>query len=95
MPQAEMLIEPSTAAAAAEIFVGTGDVVPLAASGLAGGELIAIECMTPTGYAQYVTNGTSVALSTTSNKIAIDIPGRYRINKPVTASAAGVLRDAS
>lgn len=95
MAQAEILIDPTTAAVLREIFVAAGDVVPLSTSGLATGEVIAIECMTPAGYAQYVASGTSIQLSTTMNKIAIDVPGRYRVNKPTTASAAGVLRDAA
>ena len=95
MSQAEIFIEPATAAATHEFFVGGGEIVPLAASGLSAGESIAVECMTPSGFVQYVSNGVNVALSPSTNKLGVDIPGRYRLNKGVTVTAAGVLRDAS
>jgi hypothetical protein len=90
---AEVLIAAATAADTAELFVPQGMSIPITAFGLAGAETIAVEVYTPSGYVQYVTGGTSVSLSVTNNKIAFDIPGRYRLNKGVTAGAAGVLRD--
>jgi hypothetical protein len=90
---AEILIAATTEAATYNLFVPQGLIVTITAYGLAGAETIAVEIYTPAGYVQYKTGGTSVALSVDDNSIGFDIPGRYRLNKGVTAGAAGVLRD--
>jgi hypothetical protein len=88
-----VLIAAATGAATAELFVPQGMTIPVTAYGLAGVEVIAVEVYTPSGYVQYKVGGVSVEFSVDDNKIAFDIPGRYRLSKGVTAGAAGVLRD--
>jgi hypothetical protein len=88
-----ILIAADTAAATYELFVPQGMIVPVTAYGLAGAEVVAVEVYTPSGYVQYKVGGVSVEFSVDDNKIAFDIPGRYRLSKGVTAGAAGVLRD--
>jgi hypothetical protein len=90
---ASVLIAADTAAATAELFVPQGVTIPVTAYGLAGVEVVAVEVYTPSGYVQYKVGGVSVELSVDDNKIGFDIPGRYRLNKGITAGAAGVLRD--
>jgi hypothetical protein len=90
---AEIIMAAATAADTVELFVPQGLNVPITAYGLAGAETIAVEVYTPTGYVQYAIGGTDIKLSVTNNKLDFDIPGRYRLNKGVTAGAAGVLRD--
>jgi hypothetical protein len=89
----EVLIAADTAAATYELFVPQGVTIPVTAYGLAGVEIVAVEVYTPSGYVQYKVGGVSVELSVDDNKIGFDIPGRYRLNKGITAGAAGVLRD--
>jgi hypothetical protein len=89
----EILITAKTAAETVELFVPQGMTVPVTAYGLAGVEVIAVEVYTPSGYVQYKVGGVSVEFSVDDNKIGFDIPGRYRLNKGITAGAAGVLRD--
>jgi hypothetical protein len=89
----EIIMPAATAADTVELFVPQGMVVPITAYGLAGAEVVAVEIYTPAGYVQYKVGGVSVELSVDDNKIGFDIPGRYRLNKGVTAGAAGVLRD--
>jgi hypothetical protein len=89
----EVIMTATTAADTAELFVPQGMVVPITAYGLAGVETIAVEVYTPSGYVQYKVGGVSIEFSVDDNKIAFDIPGRYQLNKGVTAGAVGVLRD--
>jgi hypothetical protein len=93
--QAETLIAATTEAAVAEFFVHHNFIVPIVANNLGASEVIAVEVYTLNGWAQYKSNGLSVGLSANTNKIGFDIPGRYRLNKPVTVAAVGVLRDMS
>jgi hypothetical protein len=88
-----VLIAATTDAATYNLFVPQGLSVPITAYGLAGAEVVAVEIYTPAGYVQYKLGGVSVEFSVDDNKIAFDIPGRYRLSKGVTAGAAGVLRD--
>jgi hypothetical protein len=88
-----ILIAATTEAATYNLFVPQGMVVPVTAYGLAGVETIAVEVYTPSGYVQYKVGGVSIEFSVDDNKIAFDIPGRYQLNKGVTAGAVGVLRD--
>jgi hypothetical protein len=96
MPYAKILIAPKTEADVAEFSVDKNDIAPIVANGLAAGETIAVEVYTAAEtWMQYKIGGTAIGLTADDNKIGFDIPGRYRLNKPVTADAVGVLRDAS
>jgi hypothetical protein len=94
--KAETLIAPTTEAAAVELFVHHGFIVPIVANDLGAGETIAVEIYTAANtWEQYKKGGTAVGLSADNNKLGFDIPGKYRLNKPVTVAAVGVLRDRS
>jgi hypothetical protein len=96
MPYAKILIAPKTEADVAEFSVDKNDIAPIVANGLAAGETIAVEVYTAADtWMQYKLEGVEIVLSADDNKLGFDVPGRYRLNKPVTASAVGVLRDAS
>jgi hypothetical protein len=93
---AKILLEPTTDAdTTVEFTVLRGQVIPVVAYGLGASETIAIEIYTPSGYVAYKANGVSIGMSADINKIGFDIPGRYRLNKPITAAPVGVLRDVS
>lgn len=95
MSEAEILINPTTAAVVSKVlFVSNGEVIPVTANGLGATETIAIEVYSAADtWITYKIGGISVGLTANDNKIGIDIPGRYRLNKPVTLAAVGVLRD--
>lgn len=94
MSNAEILISPTTEAITATFSIANGFDVPVTVNDLSGSEVIAVEIDTPNGWQQYRINGVSVSFSARTNKIAFDIPGRYRLNKPATIAAVGVLREA-
>lgn len=88
------VIAPTTEAATAVITLSIHGVLPLIATGLAGDESVTVEIPTPAGgWTTYVSGGAGVELSVDDNKILLDVPGSYRLNKTATLAAVGVLLD--
>lgn len=88
------LIAPTTEAATAVITLSIHGVLPLIATGLAGEESVTIEIPTPAGgWTPYISGGASIELSANDNKVLLDVPGSYRLNKTTTLAAVGVLLD--
>jgi hypothetical protein len=92
--QEHVLIAPTTDADTALLYVPRGMVVPVTVNDLGASEVIAVEIDTPNGWQQYKSKGVSIQLSASQNKLGFDIPGRYRLNKPETVAAVGILREA-
>jgi hypothetical protein len=95
MASYETLIAAKTAAETQEFEVPQGFIASLCVNDMGVGEAIAVEIYTLNGWQQYYAQGTAIELSADTNKIGFDIPGRYRLNKPVTVAAVGVLRELS
>lgn len=88
-----VLLDPTTAASTVTIMVPNGVVVPIIIAGLAGTETVPVEVYTASGtWIQYKSNSIAVAFSVNDNVIGFDIPGQYRLNKPITASSVGIIR---
>lgn len=87
-------IAPTVDAATAVIALSIHGVIPLLATGLAGEEAVVVEVPTPAGgWTPYVSGGATVELSASDNKILLDVPGNYRLNKTATLAAVGVMLD--
>lgn len=87
-------IAPTVDAATAVIALSIHGVIPLLATGLAGDEAVVVEVPTPAGgWTPYVSGGATVELSAADNKILLDVPGNYRLNKTATLAAVGVMLD--
>ena len=88
------VIAATTEAASAVVNLSIHGVLPLLASGLAGDESVTVEIPTPAGgWTPYTSSGSTVKLSADDNKILLDVPGSYRLNKTATLAAVGVLLD--
>lgn len=88
------VIAPTTEAATALVTLSIHGVLPLLASGLVADEAVTVEIPTPAGgWTPYVSGGATVELSVDDNKILLDVPGSYRLNKTATLAAVGVLLD--
>lgn len=88
------VIAPTTDTATALLSLSIHGVLPLLCSGLVGDEAVTIEIPTPAGgWTPYVSSGATVKLTADDNKILLDVPGSYRLNKTATLAAVGVLLD--
>lgn len=91
-----ILLAPTTAASTVDIMVPNGVIVPIIVDGLSGTETIAVQVYTSSGsWVQYKSNSISVAFSVNDNVIGFNIPGQYRLSKPTTAAAVGIMRAVS
>ena len=64
--------------------------VVVSQSGLTGAEEVAIEVRIGDSWVPFVKGGGAVIISVASPQVEIDDVGRYRCNKPVTSSPAGI-----
>jgi hypothetical protein len=104
MTQAKVLLAPTTAAATAEFDAITHSIefnsvdgkadraVSLFVSGdIGAAEDIAIEYRDGSTWRQCTIEGDDVLLNEGNNIVSLYSPGNFRVNKPITANAVGVL----
>lgn len=88
------VIAPTTEAATALVTLSIHGVLPILATGMVGDEKVTVEIPTPAGgWTAYVSGGAPVVLSVHDNKVLLDVPGSYRLNKTATLAAVGVQLD--
>lgn len=89
------LIAATTSAVQFELgTLSIGDAWPVIAIGLGVDEKVFVEIPDGAGgWATYIATGLDVELSDEDNKVLIDVPGRYRLNKTATASPVSVFLD--
>lgn len=90
------LITAATGAATSEAFTfANRDQKPntIFATGLAGVETIDVQFTVDNGstWADCYCNGSKVSLTATNNTLWLNVVGRFRLNKGVTAGAAGAV----
>lgn len=96
MAATNTVVAATTETATYAFRVRQGCVVVVAAYNLGSGEAIDIEKEVgeDVWVDCYTLDGTQLQLTPTVNPIAIDAPGWYRMNKPLTASAVSLHLDA-
>lgn len=78
-----------------EFRVKQGACVSVSAYGLGVGEAVDIELKTGESWIDcYDADGTQTQITPARNPVPIDVPGHYRLNKPLTAGAVSLHLDA-
>lgn len=86
-----MFIPLQTTATQVQLRINKDEVFTFQLTGTLGSEVIVFEQPTGTGsWMPVVLDSTPVELSATNTMVTFDRPAKIRINKPITAIAAGV-----